>query len=355
MTHRIVFDCERMKHSNTGLYNYCLHLGRYLQKNFNQSPGDLTIYSPFNAVHKFDRDTDFILQNSLQKFYMPSVKGFDIWHSTFQLSRYIPPRSRRIKVVLTIHDLNFVHEQMPETRRAKLLKRLQKNVDRADALVCISEFSKKDLLENCNTGNKPVHVIYNGTNILKSPGLYNHSYKPERPFLFSLGIMCRKKNFHVLLPLLQRNHDMELLIAGRVEEPAYLQFIHQSAQRMKVADSVRVLGDISEPEKSWYYHNCYAFALPSIAEGFGLPVTEAMSQGKPVFLSNRTALPEIGSNAAFYFRDFNAMHMQQVFADGMELYETQKDDMQQLIRDRSAAFCWDKSANEYIDVYRSLY
>jgi glycosyltransferase involved in cell wall biosynthesis len=353
MIPRIVFDCERMKHSNTGLYHYCLHLGRHLQKNLDESYEKLTFYSPLSAIHKFRRDTDFLLQNSLQKFYMPPVSDFEIWHSTFQLSRYIPRRNRKIKVVLTIHDLNFVHERMPESRKTKLLRRLQRNIDRADALVCISEFSKKDMLEHCDTGNKPVHLIYNGTNSLKMPGLYDHSYKPERPFLFSLGVLCRKKNFHVLLPLLQQNHDMELLIAGRVEEPDYLKFIHQSARKMRVEENVRVLGDISEPEKSWYYQNCYAFALPSIAEGFGLPVAEAMSAGKPVFLSNRTALPEIGSDAAFYFRDFNASHMQQVFADGMEKYES--GNMQQLIRERSASFCWDKAAKEYIDVYRSLY
>jgi glycosyltransferase involved in cell wall biosynthesis len=352
MIPRIVLDCERMKHSNTGLYHYCLHLGRQLQKHLNEPHEKLTFYSPLTAVNKFRRDSEFIMQNSLQKFYMPSTSGFDIWHSTFQLSRYIPQRNRKIKVVLTIHDLNFVHEKMPESRKSKLLKRLQRNINRADALVCISEFSKNDMLEHCDTGNKPIHLIYNGTNTLKSPGLYGHSYKPERPFLFSLGVLCRKKNFHVLLPLLQQNHDMELLIAGRVEEPEYLKFIHQAAKRMRVEENVRVLGDISEPEKSWYYQNCYAFALPSIAEGFGLPVAEAMSAGKPVFLSNRTALPEIGSTAAFYFRDFNALHMQQVFADGMERYETEN--MQQLIRDRGASFCWDKAAKEYIDVYRSL-
>lgn len=353
MIPRIVFDCERMKHSSTGLYHYCLHLGRALQKNLNPPPADLTFYSPLTAINKFRRETEFLLQNSLQKFYMPSTSGFDIWHSTFQLSRYIPARNRKIKVVLTIHDLNFIHEKMPESRKIKLMRRLQRNIDRADVIVCISEFSRHDVLEHCNTGNKPVHLIYNGTNTLKIPGLYNHSYRPERPFLFSLGVMCRKKNFHVLLPLLQQNHGMELLIAGRLEEPDYLQFIHQSARNMRVEENVRVLGDISEPEKSWYYQNCYAFALPSIAEGFGLPVTEAMSAGKPVFLSNRTALPEIGSTAAFYFRDFNAINMQKVFADGMEQYETQN--MQQLIRDRGASFCWDKAAKEYIDVYRSLF
>ena len=73
MIPRIVLDCERMKHSNTGLYHYCLHLGRQLQKNLVEPHEKLTFYSPLNAVNKFRRDSDFLLQNSLQKFYMLQV------------------------------------------------------------------------------------------------------------------------------------------------------------------------------------------------------------------------------------------------------------------------------------------
>lgn len=349
---RIVFDCERMKYQNTGLFSYCMSLGQHIRKNLDASE-EIAFYIPPTAVNSFGTSHDYLLQHSLQKFYMPPTGRFDIWHCNFQLSRYVPKRNKRIKVVLTIHDLNFIHEKLSESKKEKLLRRLQTNVDRSDVIVCISDFSRQDLLQYCDTGNKPVHVIYNGTNALEDPGLFRHSYKPDRPFLFSLGVMCRKKNFHVLLPLLQQNHDMELLIAGRLDEPDYLQFMHQSARNMNVEGNLRVLGNISEPEKSWYYKNCYAFALPSIAEGFGLPVAEAMSAGKPVFLSNRTALPEIGSNAAFYFRDFNADHMQKVFSEGMRQYEGRN--MEALIRERSTAFCWNKAARQYIDIYRSLY
>jgi glycosyltransferase involved in cell wall biosynthesis len=156
-----------------------------------------------------------------------------------------------------------------------------------------------------------------------------------------------------LLPLLEQNHDLELLIAGRPDDVNYLNFIQHSAKKMNVEDNLRVLGNISETEKSWYYQNCFAFALPSLAEGFGLPVTEAMSVGKPVFLSDKTSLPEIGSNMAFYFRDFNALQMQEVFVQGMQQYEAQN--MSEAIKQRSTSFCWNQAAKKYIDIYRSLY
>jgi glycosyltransferase involved in cell wall biosynthesis len=341
-----------MRYPETGLHNFCHNLGLYLQKNADSSIENISFYTPPGAVAAFGK-ADYLLHNTWQKFYMPSVKDFNIWHIGFQFSRYVPARNKRTKVVLTIHDLNHLYENMSPARKKRLQRRLQRNIDRSDVIVCISDFCRRDVLQHCDVGNKPVHVIYNGTNALKDPCLLSHSYKPERPFLFSLGVICRKKNFHVLLPLLQQNQHMELLIAGKLDETRYIRYIYDSAREMKVEKNLRMLGHISEPEKSWYYKNCYAFAFPSIAEGFGLPVTEAMSAGKPVFLSNKTALPEIGSHAAFYFRDFEASHMQKVFSAGMEQYE--KDNMQQVIKQRSAEFCWDKAARQYIDIYRSLY
>ncbi len=350
---RIVFDCERMKYTNTGLFHFCLNLGKHIQRNLDHGSEELIFYSPDRAVPHFDPDVSFIQQRSLQKYFMPSLKGFDIFHTTYQNSNYVPKRNRRIKVILTIHDLNFLYEKKNESRKAKYLKHLQHNIDRSDAIVCISEFCYTDVMEHCDTGNKPVHVIYNGTNTLEAPALHSYSYKPERPFLFSLGVISRKKNFHVLLPLLKQNHDLELLIAGRPDDSKYLRFIQCSAKELKVENSLRVLGSISEMEKSWYLSNCFAFALPSLAEGFGLPVAEAMSVGKPVFLSDKTALPEIGRDMAFYFNDFNASNMQQVFTRGMRQYEELN--MCDAIKERSTSFCWTKTAKEYINIYRSLY
>ncbi len=351
---RIVFDCERMKHANTGLYHYCLNLGRHIDQRVKKSGKErITFYSPAAVQPVLGDDTNHITQHSLQKFFMPSVKGYDIWHSTYQSTNYIPKRNKKIKVVLTIHDLNFMYEHKTEDKRLKYLKHLQENINRSDVIVCISDFCRNDVLKYCDVKNKPVHVILNGTNDLSVPGLDNSSYKPRKPFLFSLGVICPKKNFHVLLPLLKLNRHLELLIAGRTNDTAYLDFIHNMAYKLGVEDNLRMLGSISEPEKSWYYRNCYAFTLPSIAEGFGLPVAEAMSVGKPVFLSDRTALPEIGSKFAFYFRDFSEEHMNTVFKKGMEKYR--QHNMEPAIVKHSENFKWERAVDQYLSVYRSLY
>jgi glycosyltransferase involved in cell wall biosynthesis len=351
---KIIFDCERMKYADTGLYSYCLSLGKILEKrSLDDNEERITFFSPRRTQNVFGVESAMLNHHTLQKFYMPSLKDYHVWHSTYQGSHYLPQRNKKIKVVLTIHDLNFLYEDKTPARREAHLQHLQNNINRSDAIICISDFCRNDVQANCDTGNRPIHIIYNGTNNLTLPALSETSYKPKRPFLFSLGVMCRKKNFHVLLPLLKQNKDMELLIAGRPDDMNYFNYIRQTARSLRVDENLRILGSISENEKSWYYRNCYAFALPSIAEGFGLPVTEAMSVGKPVFLSNRTALPEIGSNMAFYFQDFSASHMQHIFERGMQQYQERK--MEQAIQQHCQSFSWDKAANEYLQVYRSLY
>ena len=347
---RIIFDCERMKYANTGLYYYCLNLGRTIQQHI--CTDQLSVFIPNHVREAFDPSTTCIEQHSLQKFLMPSVGKYQIWHSTYQSSQYLPRRNKKIKVLLTIHDLNFLHEDKAAPKKARCLTHVQQNIDRSDAIVCISEFTRNDVLKHCNTAGKPVHVIYNGTNRLHQPVLKARSYRPRIPFLFNVGVITRKKNQHRILPLLQQNPALELILAGRHEDKAYASFIQQQASDLKVNDRMHLVNEITEEEKSWYYHNCQAVVMPSLAEGFGLPVTEAMSVGKPVFLSKFTALPEIGKDFAFYFQDVANMH--EDFTDGMLRYEQAGSQMEEALKAYSATFNWEDSARKYVDVYQSM-
>lgn len=349
---RILFDCERMKYPDTGLYHYCLNLGKYLEKNINLREEALYFYTPPWEQDWSLHRNNHITQHPLHKFLLPPTRSFDIWHATYQNTHYMPERNSRIRVVLSIHDLNFLYdEKKSPDKKQKYLRHLQKLINRADALVCISEFSRTDVLQHLDTGNKPLHVIHNGTNLLQKPELKPDSYKPKKPFLFSIGVVSRKKNFHVLLPLL-RNNTMELLIAGKFDDSHYLSLLRERSRELGVEENLHLLGRISEKEKSWYFNHCNAFAFPSISEGFGLPVVEAMSCGKPLFLSDKTALPEIGGDVSFYFRDFQPDHMEEVFHIGMSKYAAEG--FQQKIRERGLSFNWHRSARQYLDVYRSL-
>jgi glycosyltransferase involved in cell wall biosynthesis len=109
---------------------------------------------------------------------------------------------------------------------------------------------------------------------------------------------------------------------------------------------------VTEEDKYWYYKNCTAFTFPSLAEGFGLPVVEAMYFGKPLFLSSHTCLPEIGGDLAYYFdRDFDPEDMRAVFENGMNRYNQE---LGIRLRQRACDFSWEKCAASYLKIYREL-
>jgi glycosyltransferase involved in cell wall biosynthesis len=352
---RIIMDCDLMKHRNSGLYYYCLNLGHYVQELLEGDPqAQISFYVPPAEQAAFGKPHNHIIEKrDLRNFFKLFLRNCNLWHAPFQSGRILPDKRKypRTRVLLTIHDLNQLHEGKPLEEQRKSLAHTQSLIDRSDAIVCISEFCRSDVYKNCNVDGKPVYVIHNGIHTVTAPVLTSESVIPKRPFLFGMGYVNRKKNFHVLLPLL-KNESLEMIIAGRLDEPDYIESMKKQAVKMGVADRLHITGPITEGEKSWYLQNCYAFMHPSLAEGFGAPVVEAMQFGKPLFLSALTSLPEIGGDVSFYFRDFNPAHMQSVFESGMKCYYEKN--MSPLIRENANRFNWKEKAIQYLNVYRTL-
>jgi len=352
---KIILDCDLMRYPNSGLYYYCLNLGNAVQRALEKRSGlKMGYYIPTFDARVFEKNENCIQEKKYHQFLKPFLWNCGVWHAPFQSGRMIPDKryNRNVKILLTIHDLNSLHEGRSLEEQKKSLAITQRLIDQSDAIVCISEFTRNDVLEHCNVGGKPVYVIYNGANDFTPPLLHAFSYQPRRPFLFGIGYVNQKKNYHVLLSLLKTQEHLELLIAGRLDEPDYIHDMQETAKKWGVEERLRLLGPVTENEKSWYLSNCQAFMHPSKAEGFGLPVVEAMSFGKPVFISKLTSLPEIGGSAAFYFSSFEESHMQLTFYEGMQRYN--REDMSSALKLRSKEFCWDKSADNYIKVYQSL-
>lgn len=346
----ILFDCERMKYPNTGLYTFCSELGHALLEKVTPDE-QLYFYTPPKAVSHFGPKARYLRQHALHKLYLPHYEKFRVWHTTFQSSRY-NTFQRATKRVLTIHDLNFLHESKTAGKEKKYLAVVQRAIDRSDQLVAISHFSKNEVLQYLDTRNKPFSVIYNGIGISEFPGFDSPCIKPKGAFLFAIGTVLPKKNFHVLPALLRTQPQFELIIAGNIHKPYYNEIMKQAALH-GVEDRVKVIGPVTPQEKYWYYLHCSAFLFPSLAEGFGIPPVEAMHFGKPVFLSDKTCLPEIGGRYAYYFHDFDAAAMQHSFEEGMKDYAARQPAAQ--IRHHAAQFSWSKAATEYLEIYRKLY
>lgn len=344
---QVVIDCDKMKAQNTGLHFFCLHLVNAIQRIAEEDGESISTFAPARVKQYLSDSITNIDRGLLDRFYLRLPDNYKVWHQTFQLGKYMPCTDQ--KVVLTIHDLNFLYERDQKGLKSGL-KRIQHNMDRADSLVAISEFTKQDILAHLDTQGKEIQVIYNGCPIYNGSITVPTDYIPQRPFLFSLGTVLPKKNFHVL-PCLLKETDYELVIAGNLSD--YTNDIMEEARKWNVAERIHIIGPVAEGVKHWYYQNCSAFMFPSVAEGFGLPVVEAMYYGKPVFLSRHTSLPEIGGEAAIYFNmGFDRELMQEEFQKGMELFQTAI--TPEAIRAQALKFSWDEAAKEYWKIYKSL-
>ncbi|HCW07762.1 MAG TPA: glycosyl transferase family 1 [Cytophagales bacterium] len=342
---KIFLETSKLSNLNSGLGQFCLHLGRAINRNNNDF--DLTFLVPESCNSIFGDRNQYVFPSKLKRIFGLSV-DVDLWHCFHQGSAYLP-KHKSSKLIVTVHDLNFT-VKYSGWKLKKELWLLQHQLNRADAIVAISEFTQNEILKHTKVDPKKITVIYNGVNApevqAKKP-----AFITKQKFLFSIGIISTKKNFHVLIPLLKET-DSTLIIAGH-STGSYANQILLEAEKLGVKDRLILPGEISEEEKIWLYQNCEAFLFPSLAEGFGLPVIEAMREGKPVFCSDQTSLPEIGGAHAYYFTDFNPLKMKEVLTTGMNDFYSNPE-KKKLIQNWAAKFSWEKASVEYLKLYHRL-
>lgn len=337
----IVVDLDRLKYPNTGMYYFCNHLFQGL---ISEGKFSFTFYK--HKKTQLKNVSKIINIKFWDSFFLKPKSKYKIWHTTSQLSSRIPLKP--IKLIFTIHDINFLYSNKPNWKKERELKKIQKKINRADYLTFISSFTYLDVKKHLNIDGKKFRIIYNGVSLKQFPEFNSPRYIPESKFLFTLGVIAEKKNFHTCIALL-KNTDYLLVISGMITDENYKNTILEEANKNGVAERVIVTGAISEEEKFWYLNNCDAFVFPSLSEGFGIPPIEAMQLGKPTFLSNLTSLPEIGGSCAYYFENFEENHMQNVFMKGMDDYS--KNNRKESIINWGKQFSWEKAIKEYLDVY----
>lgn len=332
----------KLKNRSSGLGQFCLHLGRALvaaadprvQLGFYLPRADAGV---FGAVPQN-------LHAGWHRLYCPWRGRADVWHATHQDARILPAAKTRLLV--TVHDLNF--EQKLSARGDERgvhsqARRLRQRLQRAAAIAAVSQHTA-DQLQRLQL-DVPVTVIPNGLVPLVDPAI--PAWAPREPFLLAIGVLHARKNFHVLPGMLAHLPDLRLVIAG--QSRPYEQQIRAEVQRHGVADRVLLPGEVTDAEKSWLYHRCQALLVPSLAEGFGLPVLEAMSCGKPVVSSREGSLPEVGGEVARYWDGFEPEAMAGVVRAALASPPDAA-----AARARAARFSWTGAAAAYLELYATL-
>ena len=340
---RILIDLSILKNVHCGLGQVALNYGYFFRDNYTPQAGEqIFLLVPKAYIGAFGSKVRYITARKIYRI-MPWLIGFrfDVWHAIHQLSRY-KPFTRHY--VLTIHDFNFIYEKTG-SKTQKYLRMVQSKVDRAERILAISKFAKAETERYMRLGDKHVDVIYNGIERI--------DLKPEeamsavrQPYLFSIGEIKEKKNFHVLLDMMTHLPDLQLYIAGKSDTP-YADHIRSKIAERSIKN-VHLLGLVSEAQKTWLYRHCRAFVFPSLFEGFGLPVVEAMLFGKPVVCSNETSLTEIGGDHVTFFpKGYPAAESAQLIATAA-LTPAQAEANLQYAR----SFTWERHMQAYLSIYR---
>ena len=371
---RVVLDLERLRHINCGLGRFCLNLAKALLEPGERSSSacliDPVLFLPqragcsleplVSALRPRRLAVPAIRKEAFVRWMRPLARPFlrrsrvDLWHVTHQLSKYLPV-DPRVPVLLTIHDLNFLHDAEHRDTPARIARKLagiQKKIDRAAAITTVSQFTADDVRAHLDVGDTPIHVIPNGMTAPPQASLQRPAFLSSGPFLLSIGNCLWHKNFHTLLGMLENLPECRLVIAGKKATP-YGRFLEEEIARRRLGSRVVMPGEVSDGDRQWLYEHCEALLFPSLAEGFGFPVLEAMQAGKPVFCSHRTSLPEVAGNAGFFFESFEPSSMAETFQRGMQtVRHTEGFSTRQMAH--AAHYSWDASADSYRRVYQAI-
>ena len=272
----------------------------------------------------------------------------------FAPAHYLPPYVP-CKSIVTIHDVAYEYypNEFLKADLYKLKNWTRSAVDKTSKVIAVSEHTKKDILKFYSVSEDKVMVIYNGFShkfqVTNSKKQTNSKFQIlNSKFILYVGTLQPRKNITTLIEsfsqlINETNGDLKLVIVGK--KGWLYDKIFQKVRTLKLEDRVILAGYIADSELSILYQNASVFVLPSLYEGFGIPILEAMNYGCPVIAANTSSLPEIGGDACFYFDPSDTIDLKNKI---VKILEDKKfrDELIKKGKERIKEFSWEKCAEE---------
>lgn len=364
MSMRILYDHQAFTMQNYGgISRYFFELTRQFQENPQLNLSGSLIFSnnEFIKKNKIFRSISFLksvsdfqkkievmnLLNEMNSWATFKRNNFDLFHPTYYDPYYLRIKSNK-PVIITFHDL--IHEKFIQSD-SRTLANKKTVLNRADKIIAVSQNSKNDLMEYYNIPERRITVVHLASSIAIQNGQVNEI--PKKNYLLYVGNRNHYKNFiffvKAIAPLLVKEPALSLYCAGggkftRDEIKAFYQ--------LKIENKI-VSHSGSDENLAKMYSNAIAFLFPSLYEGFGLPLVEAMSCGCPIGASQTSSLPEVAKDAALYF---NPSDKDSILSVAESL--VYKADVRSALKEKGLSrvqdFSWQKTAAHTQDVYSSV-
>lgn len=299
-----------------------------------------------------------LLMNELNKIYSIykiTHDTYDIFHQT-HFGTYCLSALKNKKLITTFHDMNHTKhaELYGQTRinnphKIEILQK--KSIEQANKVIAVSQNTKDDLINLWNIDKEKIVVIHHGIDKNKIDNLDSKRIIPN-PYILFVGARDGFKNFNRFIQAFsnvsKNNSDLKLICTG-------FKFSAEEITKLTTLKIIDKTIQISADEKMMarLYRDAASFIYPSLYEGFGMPILEAMVYGCPVILSNSSSFPEVAGNAGIYFDPFQVDDMVEKIKLLIHSEELRKEKII-LGYDQLKLFSWEKSAQEHLNVYNGL-
>jgi len=258
---------------------------------------------------------------------------------------------------VTVHDM--VHERFPDLYNSKNDERfraIKKHcIQQADAAICVSENTRKDLLYFYGLNADSVHVVPNACNdIFKKGQIESNNIEAsiEQPFLLYVGSRACYKNFDLLIHAYSKwtqHKEIKLLFVGG---KPWSQSEQQALADLGIQSQVKLLRDVDDKTLCCLYNRAVVFVYPSLYEGFGIVLLEAMACGCPIIASRIPSTIEVAKDCPIYFDPSEEDEL--LDALDIALSEGRNSERVQAGLERVKSYSWDKTATQTLGVYRAI-
>lgn len=289
-----------------------------------------------------------------------SINKIDLFHSPF----YGLPFIKICPMIFTVHDIIFeVHPEWYPPAKRMFLQLFSRWASRsARKIIAVSEHSKRDFIERYSVDEGRIEVIYEAADGIfrqvsdnDKMSVVKQRYNIKKEFVLCVGAINRRKNVTRLLEAFRKlkksNLDMQLVLVGRIFWP--FADLKRMIDELDLMHDVIHLENIPDEDLLYLYNAAEAMVYPSLYEGFGLPLVEAMACGTPIIASNATSIPEVVGDAGVLFDpnsvDDIAEKMAIVLKDPRA-----RSEMSGKSLERSKRFSWQEAAQRTISLYNSV-